>query len=119
MTTMAFVLGVAALFSLILAWEASSQDRFAALRPATLWSWLTGGNWPAKVGAGLLIIGSGALLRYVMLNGRLYQADSMDQILPDRVVRVPFFFQREGGDTVHPSNLEWLERQREAYGWVH
>lgn len=37
-------------------------------RSSGLIHWLTTGNWPAKVGAGLMIIGFGALLRYLMLN---------------------------------------------------
>lgn len=65
---MFFALGIALLFGMVLALENHSQVRAFALRPAGLWTWLTSGNWPAKVGAGLLIISSGALLRYLMLN---------------------------------------------------
>jgi hypothetical protein len=36
--------------------------------PAGLLSWITRGNWPAKVGGGLMIIGVGALLRYAAVN---------------------------------------------------
>jgi uncharacterized membrane protein len=33
-----------------------------------LWTWLVSGNWPAKVGAILLIIGIAALMRYALLH---------------------------------------------------
>jgi len=33
---------------------------------------------------------------HVMLNGRLYEADTMSQILPEKVERKPFFWEREG-----------------------
>lgn len=63
-----FVISAACLFGLLFAFESagdSSQPRF---RPAGLFTWLVSGNWPAKVGAGLLILGVGALLRYALLN---------------------------------------------------
>ena len=68
MTALGFLVGIAVLFAAVLAWEAEPEDRTRALRPAGLWRWLVSGNWPAKVGAGLLVIGSGALIRYLMLN---------------------------------------------------
>jgi imidazolonepropionase-like amidohydrolase len=58
-------------------------------------------------------------VRYTMINGRLYDVATMDQVAPDRVERQAFFFEREGGDTIHPSTQEWLERVRHAFGWVH
>jgi hypothetical protein len=33
-----------------------------------LLTWLTSGNWPAKIGAGLLVVGVGALLRFALKN---------------------------------------------------
>ena len=66
MTTLLFLGGIAALFALVFSWEGGPGQTSVALRPAGLLSWLVGGNWPAKVGAVLLIIGTGALLRYVM-----------------------------------------------------
>lgn len=65
--TLAFLVGVAILFAAVLAWEAGPDDK-QLLRPTGLLRWLTSGNWPAKVGAGLLLVGTGALLRYLMLN---------------------------------------------------
>lgn len=48
-----------------------------------------------------------------MLNGRLYEAATMNQIWPDKVERQPFFWEREGGDTVHPETEAW-SAEREA-----
>lgn len=53
----------------------------------------------------------------VMLNGRLYDSATMDQIAPDKVQRKAFFFEKEGGDTLHPATMEWLEKLRERLGW--
>lgn len=68
MTALLFTFAIAALFALVLAWEAHAEGRTLALRPAGLLSWFVAGNWPAKAGALLLTIGTGALLRYLMLN---------------------------------------------------
>jgi uncharacterized membrane protein len=67
MMTLAFITGVLALFALVLLWERPS-DPDQRLRPASLLRWMMAGNWTAKLGALLLSIGSGALLRYLMLN---------------------------------------------------
>lgn len=64
----AFVCGVLALFALVLFWEAERRPGGAHLQPAGLVRWLTTGNWTAKLGAILLSLGTGALLRYLMLN---------------------------------------------------
>ncbi len=56
---------------------------------------------------------------YTMINGRLYDAATMDQIAPDRVKRKPYFFEKEGGDTIHPAAEAWIEWMRERYGWDH
>ena len=52
-----------------------------------------------------------------MLNRRLYEAATMNQIAPDPTARRKFFFEREGGDTVHPATWRWLERLRADLGW--
>lgn len=65
---LAFVSGIVLLFGALLAFENQAQGQPLALRPAGLLTWLVSGNWPAKVGAGLLIISTGALLRYLMIN---------------------------------------------------
>jgi hypothetical protein len=56
---------------------------------------------------------------YTMINGRLYEAATMNQIAPDRVERQEFFFEREGGDTVHPTTWTWIEELGRTYGWDH
>ena len=56
---------------------------------------------------------------YTMVNGRLYEASTMNQIAPDKVERQPFFFELEGGDTIHPATQEWLKQLQERFGWVH
>jgi Predicted membrane protein (DUF2339) len=63
----AFMTGVLALFALVLVWERPSDPQ-QRLRPASLLRWMMAGNWTAKLGALLLSIGSGALLRYLMLH---------------------------------------------------
>jgi len=56
---------------------------------------------------------------YTMINGRLYDARSMDQVAPEARKRRPFFFEKEGGDTLHPAALEYFERLSEKHGWRH
>ena len=56
---------------------------------------------------------------YTMLNGRLYEAATMNQVAPERVERQPFFFELEGGDTIHPSTAAWLEAFQAKHGWTH
>lgn len=71
MTALAFVLGIACLFFVLLAFETNTDSTQLRLRRPDLVTWLVSGNWPAKVGAGLLIIGIGALIRYFLLNVQL------------------------------------------------
>jgi hypothetical protein len=65
--TPVLICGVVALFAVLFIWEAAPEARVSALHPAGLLHWLVGGNWLAKVGALLVSIGTGALLRYLML----------------------------------------------------
>lgn len=67
LTALAFVLGIACLFFLLLAFETAADASQPRLRHFGLFTWLVSGNWPAKVGAGLMIIGVGALIRYFLL----------------------------------------------------
>ena len=60
----ALLLGIVA--SILAIEGRGTQDR--ALQPAGLLRWMTSGNWPAKVGGALLIVGIGALLRYALVN---------------------------------------------------
>ena len=56
---------------------------------------------------------------FVMLNGRLYDTATMHQIAPDRVERRPFFFEKEGGDTIHPATSARVRALQDRHGWVH
>src|SRR6185503_12032313 len=66
MVALIFLLVMAAVFASILALEGG--DEHFERRPAGLLTWIASGNWPAKIGGGLIIIGVGALLRYAALN---------------------------------------------------
>jgi len=44
-----------------------------------------------------------------MINGRLYAAETMNEVWPRQVERIPFFWELEGGDTIHPTTVGWLE----------
>ncbi len=56
---------------------------------------------------------------HTMINGRLYDAATMNQIAPDRVEREEFFFEMEGGDTIHPATQTWLKEHLNAHGCPH
>ncbi len=56
---------------------------------------------------------------YTMINGRLYETATMNQVAPDKVQRQPFFFEKEGGDTIHPATTEYVQKFAEKHGWVH
>jgi Tol biopolymer transport system component/imidazolonepropionase-like amidohydrolase len=56
---------------------------------------------------------------YTMLNGRLYDASTMDQVLPESVESEPFFFEREGGDAWVPETMEYIEALGHDHGWHH
>lgn len=59
---------IVAIFGVLFVYETANEGK-PILKGATgLLSWLISGNWPAKVGAGLVIIGVGALLRYAFAN---------------------------------------------------
>jgi uncharacterized membrane protein len=68
MISLGFVLGTMLLFVALLSVETAASGGSPRIRSFGLIGWLTSGNWPAKVGAGLLIIGVGALLRYALIN---------------------------------------------------
>lgn len=63
-----FICLVVMLFATVLVWESGRELRGRVLRPAGLFLWLIAGNWTAKLGGLLVSIGTGALLRYLMLN---------------------------------------------------
>src|SRR4051794_6322681 len=68
MISLALILIVVSLFATMLAYETNNDPTQPRLGQYGLWTWLISGNWPAKVGAGLVIVGVGALLRYALLN---------------------------------------------------
>ncbi|MES2535982.1 MAG: DUF2339 domain-containing protein [Pseudomonadota bacterium] len=68
MTSLLFIFSVLALFTALLRFEAGADAIQPGIRQFGLVRWLMSGNWPAKVGAGLLILGVGALLRYTFIN---------------------------------------------------
>lgn len=56
---------------------------------------------------------------YTMLGGRLFEAATMNQVAPDATQREPFFFELDGGDTVHPAAQRWIDEFELKHGWVH
>ena len=56
-------------------------------------------------------------VRYVMLNGRLYDAERMDQIAPDRVERKPFYFEEPGGDVWRADTMREVHNLGIEHGW--
>lgn len=68
MTALFFVLAIVAVFAILIAAESGPDDARPQLIQTGLLKWLVTGNWPAKVGAGLLLLGIGALLRYALIN---------------------------------------------------
>ncbi|MBY6203391.1 amidohydrolase family protein [Halomonas denitrificans] len=56
---------------------------------------------------------------YTMLNGRLYDAATMDQVAPVSEPREPFFFERPGGDAWQEATHQRFEAMARALGWTH
>ena len=67
MVTLAFLGAIAAVVVLVLALEVDDRSTLRIQRPTGLITWLTSGNWPAKVGGALIIVGVGALLRFALI----------------------------------------------------
>lgn len=68
MASLLLALIIVALFAILFGYETADGEAKIRLNPSGLLAWLVSGNWPAKVGAGLVIIGIGALLRYAFAN---------------------------------------------------
>lgn len=66
--TMPFVLIILFLFAVLFLYETLTDPSQPRIRQMGLLTWISSGNWPAKVGAGLLILGIGALLRYGLIH---------------------------------------------------
>jgi imidazolonepropionase-like amidohydrolase len=58
-------------------------------------------------------------VRSTMINGRLYEAATMNQVAPDAATRRAFYFEKEGGDTLPAATAARRQAMREALGWVH
>jgi len=56
---------------------------------------------------------------HTMINGRLYEAATMNQIAPDKVARQPLFFELEGGDAWSNSARQSFQRKAKALHWRH
>lgn len=56
---------------------------------------------------------------HTMINGRLYEAASMNQVLPAEVMRQPLFFELEGGDAWGDNARETHESKARALNWKH
>jgi hypothetical protein len=66
MIVLVYLLTLAAIAGAIFLMEERDDRGWA--RPRGLLTWLISGNWPAKIGAILLLLGTGALLRYAALH---------------------------------------------------
>ena len=66
MVALIFLSVVAAVFVAVVALEGG--DPALERRPRGLLTWIASGNWPAKIGGTLIIVGVGALLRYAAIN---------------------------------------------------
>ena len=119
-------------------WEMWSMEQggftpWEALRAGTIdGAWYVGldheiGSIEAGKLADLVVIDGNPLedlrrseyVAYTMVNGRLYEAATMNQIAPEEVERGELFFEKEGGDTIHPSTAVWLEELKQRFGWMH
>ena len=54
-----------------------------------------------------------------LVNGRLFEASTMNQIWPESVEREPFFWELEGGDTIAPAGEDEAETIARRHGWRH
>jgi len=54
---------------------------------------------------------------HTMINGRLYEAETMNQVAPDEVERQPFFFEAEDGDVWQPETMEYFHELGHVMGW--
>jgi hypothetical protein len=56
---------------------------------------------------------------HTVINGRLYDVASMDQVAPEQVSRQPLFFELEGGDAWTDSRRQSHEQKARALHWRH
>jgi uncharacterized membrane protein len=71
MTALIFAIALVTIFVIVLIAEQSTGPSSSTTTTQRSWgllTWLSSGNWPAKLGAILLVIGFGALLRYALVH---------------------------------------------------
>jgi hypothetical protein len=56
---------------------------------------------------------------HTLINGRLYEAATMNQVAPDKTARKPLFFELEGGDAWSSSARQSQEQKAKALNWKH
>ena len=56
---------------------------------------------------------------HTIINGRLYEAATMNQIAPEKVSRGPLYFELEGGDAWSNDAREAQEQKASALNWRH
>jgi hypothetical protein len=66
MVALIFLSVIAGVFVAVVALEGG--DPALHRRPRGLLTWIASGNWPAKIGGALMVVGIGALLRYAAIN---------------------------------------------------
>lgn len=54
-----------------------------------------------------------------MIDGELYESATMNQVWPEATERQPFFWELEGGDTIHPEAAAWARQQHDLHGCPH
>lgn len=66
MVALIFLSVIAGVFVAVVALEGGEPT--LSRRPRGLLTWVASGNWPAKIGGALMVVGIGALLRYAAIN---------------------------------------------------
>jgi uncharacterized membrane protein len=66
--TIPFIFFTLFLFVALFFYETQRDPTQPQIKQMGLLTWISSGNWPAKVGAGLLILGIGALIRYALIH---------------------------------------------------
>ncbi len=56
---------------------------------------------------------------HTVINGRLYEAATMNQVAPDKTARQPLFFELEGGDAWSSGARQSQEEKAKALNWQH
>lgn len=56
---------------------------------------------------------------HTLINGRLYEAATMNQIAPQTVSRQPLYFELEGGDAWSQESRQMQEQKARSLNWLH